>query len=68
MSKIRIFYGSSTGAKIVGFWPADDYDFTRSGALQGGQFVGLVIDQESASHKTDVRVKQWVALIRPHFA
>ena len=56
------------GATIVGFWPSDDYEFTNSGALQGDQFVGLVIDQENESHKTCARIKQWVEEIRPHFA
>jgi flavodoxin I len=56
------------GAKIVGSWPADDYCFQHSGALEGDSFVGLVIDQESESHKTASRVKQWVAQIRPHFS
>jgi len=56
------------GATVVGAWPADDYQFQRSGALDNGVFVGLVIDQESESHKTESRVKQWVAQIRPHFA
>jgi flavodoxin I len=56
------------GANVVGSWPADDYSFRRSGALEGDSFVGLVIDQESESHKTESRVKQWVAQIRPYFS
>lgn len=56
------------GANIVGSWPAAGYCFLRSGALEGDSFVGLVIDQESESDKTEARVKQWVAQIRPHFS
>lgn len=56
------------GAHVVGAWPADDYDFQRSGALENGEFVGLVIDQDKESDKTESRVKQWVAQIRPHFS
>jgi flavodoxin I len=56
------------GANIVGFWPAAEYRFQQSGALRGDMFVGLVIDQENESYKTDARVKQWVAQIRPHFS
>ncbi len=55
------------GAYVIGFWPADDYDFQRSAALVDDRFVGLVIDQENESVKTKERVKQWAALIRPHF-
>jgi flavodoxin I len=55
------------GAHVVGFWPVDGYSFERSGALEDGMFVGLVIDQENESSKTRNRVKQWAAHIRPHF-
>ena len=55
------------GGKVVGFWPAAEYRFQRSGALHDDMFVGLVIDQENESPKTKDRVKQWAAQIRPHF-
>ena len=55
------------GGTVVGFWPASEYCFQRSGALHDDMFVGLVIDQENESPKTKDRVKQWAAQIRPHF-
>ena len=56
------------GAKIVGSWPARRLLLPAFRALEGDSFVGLVIDQESESHKTESRVKQWVAQIRPYFS
>jgi flavodoxin I len=55
------------GGSVVGFWPAGEYRFQRSGALHGDMFVGLVIDQENEPGRTKDRVKQWAAQIRPHF-
>ncbi len=56
------------GAHVVGFWPADSYDFSHSTALADGQFVGLVIDEDNQPELTGQRVKQWVESIRPAFA
>lgn len=49
------------GATIIGGeWPAEGYDFDASRALVGGLFVGLVIDEDNESEKTQERVKAWV--------
>ncbi len=55
------------GAKVVGAWPADDYDFISSKALVDGDFVGLALDQENQKMLTDSRVDTWLKLIAPEF-
>jgi flavodoxin I len=55
------------GARVVGFWPTEDYEFRRSTAIENGRFVGLVLDLENESDKTRGRVKRWASQIRPHF-
>ncbi len=56
------------GARIVGTWPADDYDFIASKALVKGDFVGLVLDQENQKLLTDARVDAWLRTIAGEFA
>lgn len=53
------------GAKVVGAWPADDYDFISSKALVNDEFVGLVLDQENQKGLTDSRVDTWLKQIAP---
>lgn len=55
------------GAKVVGAWPADDYDFISSKALLNDEFVGLVLDQENQKLLTDSRIEEWLKLIAPKF-
>ena len=55
------------GARVVGQWPADDYDFIASKALVDDEFVGLVLDQENQKLLTDARVEAWLKLISPEF-
>lgn len=55
------------GAKVVGIWPADDYDFIASKALVNDEFVGLVLDQENQKALTDARLDAWLKLIAPEF-
>ncbi|MFW6370105.1 MAG: flavodoxin [Bacteroidota bacterium] len=54
-------------ATIVGFWPADEYDFENSSAYANGKFVGLVIDEDIQPELTEPRVKKWVDMIMPEF-
>lgn len=53
------------GADIIGQWPTAGYEFDYSAAIEDGQFVGLVIDQENQSDLTVQRIGEWAALIRP---
>ena len=55
------------GAKVVGAWPADDYDFISSKALVNDEFVGLALDQENQKALTETRVEAWLKLIAPEF-
>lgn len=55
------------GGKVVGAWPADDYDFISSKALVDDEFVGLALDQENQKMLTDARVDAWLKQIAPEF-
>ncbi|SRR6056297_2438054 len=56
------------GANIIGEWPADDYHFTQSKALlDNGNFVGLVLDEDTQSLKTKERIEKWHNQIMNHF-
>lgn len=55
------------GAKVVGQWPADDYDFIASKALVNDEFVGLALDQENQKLLTDGRVDAWLKSIKSDF-
>jgi flavodoxin I len=55
------------GAKVVGSWSADDYDFISSKALVNDEFVGLVLDQENQKILSDTRLEAWLKLIAPEF-
>lgn len=52
------------GAEVVGSWPSDGYEYEDSTAIQGNRFVGLAIDEDNQSEKTEERVAGWVASIR----
>lgn len=56
------------GAKIVGSWSTEGYEFTKSKALlDDDNFFCLAIDEDNQSDETKPRIKQWVAQIRPDF-
>ena len=59
---------SEAGASVVGFWPNEGYEFNSSNALDGDDFVGLVIDQDNQSSLTAERVKTWVSTLKTEFA
>jgi flavodoxin I len=56
------------GARVVGPWPVDGYEFDASEAVVNGEFVGLVIDEDNDPELTQARVKDWVQIIRPAFS
>ncbi len=53
------------GAKIVGQWPCDDYEFDFSKAERDGKFVGLGLDEDNESDKSEDRINEWLELIKP---
>ncbi|GAB2504304.1 flavodoxin FldB [Microbulbifer agarilyticus] len=59
----------AVGAKAVGYWPADGYEFEESKGLtpDGNQFVGLALDEENEFDRTDERLDQWCTQIMREF-
>ncbi|MGP1485611.1 MAG: flavodoxin FldA [Campylobacter sp.] len=56
------------GAKVVGAVSIDDYKFDESDAVRDGKFVGLALDADNESEKTEPRIKAWIDQIKPLFA
>jgi flavodoxin long chain len=49
------------GAKVIGHWPVDGYEFDASKALTADKqfFVGLALDEDCQPELTEGRLKQW---------
>ena len=47
------------GAELVGFTPADGFEFTYSQGVEGGMFMGLALDDENESEQTPERISDW---------
>lgn len=58
---------TARGARVVGFWPTDGYEFIASKAEEDGEFVGLVLDQDNQKMLTDDRLQTWLRLISKDF-
>ena len=56
---------SDAGATCIGRWPNSGYQFNSSAALDGDEFVGLVLDLDNQSNLTDERLSQWLDSIKP---
>ena len=55
---------SGTGARLVGRWPAGEYDIVASRALVGGEeLLGLALDEDNEPDLTQRRVASWVAQV-----
>jgi flavodoxin I len=54
-------------ADIIGKWPKSGYSFNESEAMRENGFVGLIIDQENQSDKTNERLEKWVEAIKKEF-
>ena len=55
------------GARVVGAWPSDGYDFIASKAERDGEFVGLVLDQDNQKQLSDDRLATWLLSISREF-
>ncbi|MYM61976.1 flavodoxin FldB [Pseudomaricurvus sp. HS19] len=57
------------GARAVGYWPNEGFEFEQSKALTGDetQFVGLALDEETQFDLTDERLDQWCLQILREF-
>lgn len=53
------------GGKVVGSVSTDGYSFDSSEAVKDGKFVGLALDNDNESDKTDDRINAWIAEIKP---
>lgn len=53
------------GARTVGDWPTEGYDFAASKAVDGERFLGLAIDQHHQGMLTEGRIDAWLAQILP---
>lgn len=62
MGELHDFF-SARGARLVGAWPCDGYDFVASRAEREGRFVGLALDQDNQRMLTDDRLETWLRLI-----
>jgi flavodoxin I len=58
---------SDRGATLVGHTVPEDYEYTASRSERENKLVGLLIDEDSQSHLTDVRLKNWVNMLRRQF-
>ncbi|WP_437887633.1 flavodoxin [Phytobacter sp. V91] len=67
VSGLRTLYDAviSSGAQVVGTWPNEGYEFSASSALEDGEFVGLVLDQDNQYDLTEERVDSWLEQIKP---
>ncbi len=51
------------GAKLVGSWSVEGYDFALSTAERDGEFVGLVLDQDNQRELTEERLDEWLRVV-----
>jgi flavodoxin I len=59
----------ANGARIVGHWSTEGYEYDASKAEVAGQslFVGLAIDEDQQEELTEYRVDQWCLQIEKEF-
>lgn len=55
------------GAKLVGFTEVDNYTFESSHAIEDGEFMGLVLDQENQARLSKKRIDNWVKDLKAVF-
>lgn len=57
----------ANGAELIGLTDCEGYKFNQSQAIRGDLFLGLVIDVDNQSDKTDERIKKWVKQLKQEF-
>lgn len=56
------------GAKMSGdAWPTDGYEFEHSESVEDDKFVGLALDLDNQSDKTEERLDAWLGMIAEDF-
>jgi flavodoxin I len=49
----------AAGAALVGRWPRTGYDFRASWAVEDGELLGLVLDEDNQPELTETRLEAW---------
>lgn len=67
---ISILYDAviAQGGRIVGETDTEGYVFRQSRAVRNGRFMGLIVDEDNQSDRTDERIREWVRDVSSHFA
>lgn len=54
------------GAKVVGHWPIEGYEFDESKALteDGSHFVGLALDEDTQRELSEERINTWCEQVK----
>lgn len=60
-------FAVSKGAKVVGAWPTEGYEFEHSESIIDGKFVGLALDMDNQAKLTEQRLDEWFKIIGPDF-
>ena len=57
------------GAKLIGYWPNQGYQFNASEALTSDQlqFVGLALDDDNQLDQSDKRIATWCENLKQNF-
>ena len=58
----------SLGAKVIGAWSTEGYEFESSAAVIDGHFVGLALDDKNQPMQTAERIDRWLTQIKPELA
>jgi len=66
MMEIYDFF-SEKGAKLVGTWPTEGYEFDHSEAILDDKFVGLALDLDNQQNLTEERLNNWIQSISGDF-
>lgn len=53
------------GARVIGHWPLDGYEFSASQAVDRDSFLGLPLDQINQPVLTETRLNEWLRQILP---
>jgi flavodoxin I len=48
------------GATVIGSTDTAGYDYTASKAERDGRFIGLVLDEDGQSSRTEKRITEWI--------
>jgi flavodoxin I len=55
------------GAMLIGRVPVEGYSFDASEAVDENDFVGVALDEDNESDRTESRLNEWIARIQPEF-